>query len=100
MICVFAAILVSCGGSKLTPKDVNKVIAQDLGLTEKQVDTHAISQLAGAAQVEASLKLTFALQKRGNEWHIYKIQYSHNEWQTPDQFQNSLRNAFVAELNR
>ena len=99
--CFVVLTLASCAGAKLSPDTARDAIARDLGLSKKQVDAHAISQLANTATIDASLKLTFILQKgTNNEWHIYKIQSSRNEWQTPDQFQNSLRNAFLAELKR
>src|SRR5262249_16375614 len=93
------AVGFGCAGAKLSPDVARDAIAKDLALSKEQVKVENVGMLLGNATVEANLKLSFILQQRGGEWHVYKVQSSNNAWQTPQQFQESLRAAFNSELN-
>jgi hypothetical protein len=93
-------LLAGCAGAKMNSDTARDVIAKDLSLSKEQVKVENVGMMLGSATVEANIKLSFVLQQKGNQWHIYKVQFSNNDWQTPQQFQQSLRAAFTAELQR
>ena len=91
-------LLAGCAGAKMNPDTARDAIARDLALSKDQVKIENVGMMLGSATVEANIKLSFILRQTGGQWHIHKVQFSNNEWQTPQQFQQSLRAAFNAEL--
>jgi len=98
ILLVFLVGTFGCAGAKMDSNTARDVIARDLALSSDQVKVEKVGMMLGSATVEANLKLSFLLQQTGGQWHVYKVQFSKAEWQTPQQFQQSLRAAFNAEL--
>ncbi|HET6267382.1 MAG TPA: hypothetical protein VFG11_06655 [Acidobacteriota bacterium] len=100
--------LASCAGS-LQKQTAQKAIAKELNLPEKQVKVLTLSGIGGTVAADATLQMTFLLQKDSSgEWKIFRVKRSDN-WEDPQklkedlqvsQLTRSMRNAFVAMLDR
>lgn len=99
--------LLGCASS-MKQSDASKIIAGELNLPEKSVQVTTVSGMGGNLVADATLQISFALQRTPEgHWQILRVQES-NGWTSPDHLKaklqtsalsRSLSSAFLAELD-
>jgi hypothetical protein len=94
---LFLMILASCAGASLQKQTAQKTIARELNLPEMQVKVLSLSGIGNTVAVDATLQMTFVLQKdSAGQWKIFRIKRSDN-WEDPQKLKEDLQ---VSELSR
>jgi hypothetical protein len=103
LLFAIACSFLSCATGR--PDFARKIIAQETGIPEKQIEVKEVAQYSGTLVADAQIKLAFLLQKdKTGRFHILKISKIPGKWEERERvfplssLGQSLESALLSEL--
>ena len=92
IVLLIALCAICACGAPMKNSAAAKALSQATGLPAQQIQVTAVSGMGGTLAVDASVKMTFILQKdKSGQWTVVKVKrFGSGQWEDPDKIPELL----------